>query len=284
MIKDSDRQADSGITREELKDMLQKYNIGKKPLSKLLGWGETTILLYLREDEEELPDNEYTRRLKNLYTHTTGFLSLLNSGQNRISSVAKRRSIEAVRNLFPKSPIFDAAEYVIEVHGKLASEYGAESMSLMRLQTILFWSQVASLCLYDEPIFEDDYAPGHTGMPYKAIAERMQNNGCIVPDGLYDNVVVGPYASTPTEEQKAILSYITEMFEWYGSPVFTQLLEAELFRLCGPNTARKRRLASKEVLKKCYGEVFKQAKVKKLKDIEGYMMKRVAFIRSHKEN
>ena len=78
MNKDSDRQADSGITREELKDMLQKYNIGKKPLSKLLGWGETTILLYLREDEEELPDNEYTRRLKNLYTHTTGFLSLLN--------------------------------------------------------------------------------------------------------------------------------------------------------------------------------------------------------------
>ena len=282
MLKDSDRQADSGITREELKDMLQKYNIGKKPLSKLLGWGETTILLYLREDDEELPDNEYTRRLKNLYTHTTGFLSLLNSGQNRISSVAKRRSIEAVRNLFPTSPIFDAAEYVIEVHGKLAPEFGGETMSLMRLQTILFWSQVASLCLYDNAIFEDDYAPGRTGMPYRAVAERMQTMGCIVPDGLYSGP--GVHASSLTDEQKAILAYITEMFEWYGSPVFTQLLEAELFRLCGPKTARKRRLASKEVLKKCYGEVFKQAKVKKLKDIEGYMIKRVTFIRNHKEN
>ena len=144
MNKDSDRQADSGITREELKDMLQKYNIGKKPLSKLLGWGETTILLYLREDEEELPDNEYTRRLKNLYTHTTGFLSLLNSGQNRISSVAKRRSIDAVRQLFPTSPIFDAAEYVVGVHRKLASEFGAESMSLVRLQACRVVSHVAS--------------------------------------------------------------------------------------------------------------------------------------------
>ncbi|MBO7633063.1 MAG: hypothetical protein J6S72_01590 [Lachnospiraceae bacterium] len=281
MNKDSDRQADSGITREELKDMLQKYNIGKKPLSKLLGWGETTILLYLREDEEELPDNEYTRRLKNLYTHTTGFLSLLNSGQNRISSVAKRRSIDAVRQLFPTSPIFDAAEYVVGVHRKLASEFGAESMSLVRLQTILFWSQVASLCLYNEVIFEDDYAPGRGGMPYRAVAERMQTMGCIVPDGLYTGP--GPRVSSLTDEKKAILAFITEMFEWYGTSALEELLEAEHFRLCGPKTARKRRLASKEVLKKCYGEVFKQAKVKKLKDIDGYMMKRVTFIRNHKE-
>ena len=281
MIKDSDRQASSGITREELKDMLQKYNIGKKPLSKLLGWGETTILLYLREDEEELPDNEYTRRLKNLYTHTTGFLSLLNMGQNRISSVAKRRSIEAIRNLFPKSPIFDAAEYVTNIHGKTLEEYGTESMSQLRLQTVLFWSQVVSLCLYNEPIFEDDYAPGRNGMPYRAIEERMQTLGCIVPAGLYDGT--GVHASSLTEEQKAILSFVTEMFELYGIAALAELLEAEHFRLCGPKTARKRRMASKEVLKKCYGEVFKQAKVKKLKDIEGYMMKRVAFIRNHKE-
>ena len=36
------------ITKEQLMDLIKKYKIGKKPLSKLLGWGETTVLLYRR--------------------------------------------------------------------------------------------------------------------------------------------------------------------------------------------------------------------------------------------
>ena len=38
------------ITKEQLQDLVKKYNIGKKPLSKLLGWGETTVLLYSTMD------------------------------------------------------------------------------------------------------------------------------------------------------------------------------------------------------------------------------------------
>ena len=281
MTRLSDRQAASGITREELKHMLEKYNIGKKPLSKLLGWGETTILLYLREEEEELPDNEYTRRLKNLYTHTPGYLSLLNSAQGRISSVAKRRSIEAVRELFPTSPIFDASEYVIRYFEEKHPEHVDETMSLLRLQTILFWSQIAALCLDGEPIFEEDYAPGRTGLPYRAVEERMLNAGCIVPKGLYESDNLPPVGLT--ERQREVLEFVTDMFDWYGTAALSELLEAERFRLCGPQSARKRRVASKEMLKKCYGEVFRQAKVKKMKDIEGYMMKRISFIRNHKE-
>jgi len=282
MSKDGDRQASSGITREELKDMLQKYNIGKKPLSKLLGWGETTILLYLREDDEEIPDNEYTRRLKNLYTHTTGYLALLNSGQNRISAVAKRRSIEAVRALFPRTPLFDAAEYIMDYHDRKAAEYGAESMSLLRLETILFWSQVIDLCIYGEPLFEEDFVPGKNGLPYRAVEERMTSSGCIMPAGLYEDNMAP--ASSLTSTQCEILEFVTDMFAWYGSAALAKLLESEHFRLCGPKNARRRRLASKEMLKKCYGDVFKQAKVKKIKDVETYMVKRIAFIRNHKES
>ena len=35
------------ISREEILQILDKYNIGRKPLSILLGWGQTTILRYL---------------------------------------------------------------------------------------------------------------------------------------------------------------------------------------------------------------------------------------------
>ena len=282
MSRQNDRQAASGITRDELKHMLEKYNIGKKPLSKLLGWGETTILLYLRDDEEELPDNEYTRRLKNLYTHTSGYLALLNSAQGRISSVAKRRSIEAVRDLFPTSPIFDAAQYVVSYYEEKHPSFYDESLSLLRLETILFWSQVAALCLDGEAIFEDDYAPGRTGLPYRAIEDRMISSGCIVPKDLYEKDRLP--AIGITVRHREILEFMTELFDWYGTKGLTELMAAERFRLCGPPSARRRRVASKDMLKKCYGEVFKQAKVKKLADIDEYMVKRIRYIRSHNEN
>ena len=34
------------ISVEEINKLLQKYNIGKKPLALLLGWGEATLLRY----------------------------------------------------------------------------------------------------------------------------------------------------------------------------------------------------------------------------------------------
>ena len=49
------------IDKDELKNLLEMYDIGKKPLAKLLGWGETTIVLYA--GMKTIPDNEYTQKL-----------------------------------------------------------------------------------------------------------------------------------------------------------------------------------------------------------------------------
>ena len=45
------------ITVDEIKQILDEYCIGKKPLAKLLGWGETTIIRYM---EGDIPTNEYS--------------------------------------------------------------------------------------------------------------------------------------------------------------------------------------------------------------------------------
>ena len=45
------------ISSEEIKLILDRYRIGKKPLAKLLGWGETTIIRYM---EGDVPTNEYS--------------------------------------------------------------------------------------------------------------------------------------------------------------------------------------------------------------------------------
>lgn len=280
MARERVRHTSSAITREELALMLQKYNIGRKPLSKLLGWGETTILLYLN-GEDELPENEYTKRLKNLYTHTTGYIALLNSSQGRISDVARRRSLDAIRELFPRTNIFEAAEYVMKLHEVDSVGRIGESMSLLRLETILFWSQVASLFFLDKPIFEEEFMPDRLGLPYRVIGDRLKDLGCIIPEGLFEDD--DAYRFSLDEKQLEILEFFTSMFDWYGTTALAELMEGERFRLCGPKTARRRRVVSNDMIKKCYSEVFAQAKIKKLKDIDAYMQKRIIYVRAHHE-
>lgn len=49
------------ITVDEIGSMLEKYNIGKRPLSILLGWGETTLTRFVSGD---IPSKTYSDTLK----------------------------------------------------------------------------------------------------------------------------------------------------------------------------------------------------------------------------
>ncbi|MCR5324494.1 MAG: hypothetical protein K6E85_14645 [Lachnospiraceae bacterium] len=262
------------INPEELDLMLKVYNIGKKPLAKLLGWGETTIILY---SKDKFPENEYTIRLKELFNNPAEYARVLLENGSSISNVAYKKSYDAICEYFPLDTITEAALFTISYLEKTNSWPGHDSdgVSLLRLESILFWSQVISISLFGKPLFEEDYQPGRSGFPYRSIEDRVSRYGCIRPDGLYpENNMY-----TPTEEEREIIKYVADVFAWYGSRSLNTLAEAEHFRLCGPKSARKRRIVSTDILKKCYSEVFEQAKIKKLKDFEGYIHKRIAFVR-----
>ena len=82
-----------------------------------------------------------------------------------------------------------------------------------------------------------------------------------------------------TDEVKEIVSHISDMFAWYGEKAFLSLLASERFRLCGPPDSKIRRSASNDMLKKVYTDVFEQAKVKKLTDLDGFISKRIDILR-----
>lgn len=264
----------NAINSEELELMLKVYNIGKKPLAKLLGWGETTIILYSKDN---FPGNEYTVKLKELFNNPAEYARILLENADAISKIAYKKSYEAICSYFPLDAIGEAAIYAI---GHLERNnswpgYEGDGVSLLRLESILFWSQVISVSLFDKPLFDEDYQPGRSGFPYRSIEERVSRYDCIRPDGLYpENNMF-----TPTEQEQDIIKLVADVFAWYGSRSLSALAEAEHFRLCGPKGARKRRIVTTDILKKCYSEVFEQSKVKKMKDFEGYIHKRMAFVR-----
>ena len=65
---------DEIITSDEIIQILEKYRIGKKPLAKLLGWGETTIIRYI---EGDIPTKEYSIKLRTLLDNPEFYYDLL---------------------------------------------------------------------------------------------------------------------------------------------------------------------------------------------------------------
>ncbi|MBR4777760.1 MAG: hypothetical protein IK007_09140 [Lachnospiraceae bacterium] len=268
------------ISKEELNKLLRKYAIGKKPLAKLLGWGETTIVLYCGMDT--IPSNEYTQTLYRLYTDKDSFWELLSGNRDKLTEVAYRKCLSKLYKPVLDSRILLIAQYLIDI-----SPY---PLSQAHLDILLIWAQILSLKFLNKPVFEDVYQPtkGNGNSPYRMVAEAYRDNlffvgntpesSAVLKENLTKYFNISP-DKVIDDETKNILSFVTEFFSWYGERAFTNMLAAERFRLCGPPNTKNRRYVSIELMKKIYGDIFEQAKVKKLKDVESFVFKRLEAIR-----
>ena len=88
---DAYRKAMGIITIEEMQKILESYNIGARPLSLLLGWGENTIE---RQMKHSIPDMEHSDRLKTLLD-PANMTSLLIQNKENISESAFRKATDA---------------------------------------------------------------------------------------------------------------------------------------------------------------------------------------------
>lgn len=75
----------SNETIRIINSIMSKYNIGKRPLSLLLDWGELTITRYLKG---MVPKKEYLDLLKAINEDANKFYEILQKNQTRITKVA----------------------------------------------------------------------------------------------------------------------------------------------------------------------------------------------------
>ncbi|MCR5685937.1 MAG: hypothetical protein K6G81_11065 [Lachnospiraceae bacterium] len=204
-----------GMSSEELDGMLARYNIGKKPLARLLGWGETAII-NLKPENGMLPQGEYTQALQKLNEDPVRFCELLTDNRSAVTETAYNKSLEAMRGIFRLSDITEAAHYV-------CMSMKNKDISALRLESILLWSQIYSLFLLNEPVFDNETQISENAFFYPKIADMLLKNGCIRPSGLYpsDNTC------EPKEQEKAVLDRVAAVFSWYGEPTLEALNTAE---------------------------------------------------------
>ena len=77
------------ITIKQIEEILERYQIGKKPLSLLLDWGEITVSRFLAG---QIPSKIYSDKLMELYNNPFNYLLLLESNRKKITNVAYNKS------------------------------------------------------------------------------------------------------------------------------------------------------------------------------------------------
>lgn len=185
------------ISREEILQILDKYNIGRKPLSILLGWGQTTILRYLGGIT---PTPEYSKELFHILRDPSYYLDILTANKERITELAFRKSRQAVDRLLIGSQLSLTAQYIIN--------RADGDISALRVQAILYYSQCFSLALYGQALFEDDCSLHATAfIPYPSVYRNMREHGCRVLEIPEDALFA---------EHRLLIDQIYNSLEWYG--------------------------------------------------------------------
>ncbi|MCR5584444.1 MAG: hypothetical protein K6F63_03295 [Lachnospiraceae bacterium] len=154
-------------TKEQLVQIMELYNIGKKPLSKLLGWGETTVINQLKG---ALPSREFAEKINEIWENPYLFSEILEKNRDKITEVAYKKARRALDEKLLKDKASNIILYLVALVNGDTAPY--------QLVATLFYSQAASLILYGKPLIDEDivYKPRNY-MPYPEIYFALLRKG-----------------------------------------------------------------------------------------------------------
>ena len=165
ILYDAFRSAHDIISLEKIREIPEKYNIGKRVLSLLLGWGEQTFSRYC---DGYLPTKQYSDVLKKLYDDPNIYRKILEEGKNAITDVAYRKSKRAIQALLLVEPT-----NIIKVYAYLRQK--KDDLSNLRLQKLLYYIQGTSFAFMDNPIFNDRCEAWAHGPVFRNIYQHYKN-------------------------------------------------------------------------------------------------------------
>lgn len=250
---------DEVITVDEIRQILESYRIGKKPLAKLLGWGETTIIRYM---EGDIPTSEYSNKLKTLLENPEFYYDLLNKRKDCLTNVAYKKSKKAVLSKIMATKIYAAAYYIINKSDA--------DMCPGYIQYLLYYIQAFSLALYDREMFQEDYGINTQNMPYLKLYQCLKRCGVHtmeLSDGLLD------------DRDRDLIEAVLDAFSWYGPKALLSFVNLERTGLKISRDRYNNKIISKESIKNYFKDVCERLEIKTIDDIKKYPDRTICEIR-----
>lgn len=247
------------ISTDEIKLILDRYRIGKKPLAKLLGWGETTIIRYM---EGDIPTNEYSNKLRAILDDPEYYNDLLCKRSDCLTGVAFKKSKKAVMSKIMASKIYAVAYYVVNK--------SCADICPSFIQYILYYSQVFSLALFDKELFQEDCGVNSMHKPYLKLYEGMMRSGIHSLEGGEEYLNV---------EEMELIDSVMDGFLWYGPKALYAMTVYEKSMTKISRDKYNNKIVSKDSLKAYFKDIVEQFHIKSVKDIYKYPDQRILDIR-----
>ncbi|HHY71283.1 MAG TPA: DUF4065 domain-containing protein, partial [Thermoanaerobacterales bacterium] len=165
-LYDAYRQKNGIISLEKILEIPQKYNIGKRPLSLLLGWGEMTFTRYCDGD---MPTKQYSDVLQRIYDKPDFYLSLLEENKRNLKSQiaykkSKRTTLEVIGvKETVSSKIDEVINYLL---------VRCEDITPLALQKALYYIQGFYYAFMGSFLFTEDCEAWVHGPVYREIYNR----------------------------------------------------------------------------------------------------------------
>jgi len=163
------REENGIIPLDMIRAIPEKYEIGKRPLSLLLGWGEQTFSRYCDGD---MPTRQYSDMLFRIYKEPQFFAELLETNKANLTSQhayeKSRRAVDSLlsSNSHTKSKINIVIQYLL---------YQCEDITPLALQKALYYIQGFYYAFYKCFLFTEDCQAWVHGPVYRDIYFRYRD-------------------------------------------------------------------------------------------------------------
>lgn len=262
ILYDEYRKRHNIVMVEEIESIINKYCIGKRPLSLLLGWGEQTVSRYLDGD---MPTKQYSDILKRVYEDPYYYLDILEAGKEKIKVVAYNKSKEAVINLVGEINKDDKIDSVIKY-----LLIRCEDVTPLALQKLLYYVQSFYYVFTGNFIFKEDCEAWVHGPVYRKVYDRYKKFG-YEP---IDTEVLGVNTIQLNDVEKSVIESVIKFYSCYSGKVLEQMTHNEkpwiLTRAGFSNTDSCNKIIEKDLIIQYFTEIKERYNMINLLDIQKY--------------
>lgn len=204
------------ITIPEIKSILEKYNIEKRPLSKLLGFGELTITRYI---DGQLPSKRYSDILFAVLRDEQCMKEYAEKNNDAVSAVTINKVFRTIENCEAEKKIDSSAEkialYVISS--------GREITNLL-LQKVLYYVKAISKLFEETSIILEPCEAWKFGPVFPSVYEKYKDFGKEeISLSLSDEYINGLLS----EKEKQITDFVMNTFGIYNAWFLKDLTHCE---------------------------------------------------------
>ncbi len=208
------RRSNDYILVDEINEIIEKYDIEKRPLSRVLGMGEHTIERYL---EGQLPNKKYSdelRRIRGDYSYMQKYYEAFSSKLTPKASQKLGDRLDYYRKINSVQTILDAVAHYV-----LSSKY---EMNNLYLQKILYYVDGFAEIFLEKAIYEAPCEARRSGPVYRPIYDKYIEFGGepICVDG-------ADYGEHLQDELVRVVDYVLDNFAIYNGTILMEFTHGE---------------------------------------------------------